>query len=373
MKPFDLVCIGAGAASLSLLTRLVEHYPGRIALIEQAPTLRSDRTWCGWSLRPHPFSDVVTQRWQHWSITTANAQTVQSGSISYEMLTAVAVQTKAQAAIATRNDWLVRMGCTVVDKRWNDSHWQLTLSSGETLTTRWVLDSTPPEIELRRPWLWQSFIGYELQGVKPTHPEQVQLMSFRPVSDPNIVGFFYELPIAADRCLLEWTVFTREQPNFAELQAVLDAECKRRGWQGADRLRTEQSHLPMQPINPKPQLHWLPIGTAGGAMRPATGYAFHTIQRWADACAQALIAGQNPTQALRPRWLDWMDGVFLESLWQAGARAPERFVQLFDRAPSSAVTRFLMSEPTWRDILQIMYALPKLPLIKAALAHGWRR
>lgn len=373
MKPFDLVCIGAGAASLSLLVRLVEHYPGRIALIEQSPALSSDRTWCGWSMRPHPFSDVATQRWQQWRVTSGETQTVRTGPIPYEMLTAAAVQTKAQAAIATRDDWVVRMGCTVVAKAWTGGHWQLTLSSGETLTTRWVLDSTPPQIELRRPWLWQSFVGYELQGVKPTHPEQVQLMSFRPVSAPYVVGFFYELPIAADRCLLEWTVFTRERPDFTQLQTVLDAECDRRGWQTAECLRIEQSHLPMQPINPKPQPHWLPIGTAGGAMRPATGYAFHTIQRWADACAQALLSGRAPVLAHRSRWLDWMDGVFLESLWQAGPKAPDRFVQLFSRAPSAAVTRFLMSEPTWRDTLSIMYALPKLPLIRAALTHGWRR
>lgn len=373
MKPFDLVCIGAGAASLSLLTRLVEHYPGRIALIEQAQTLSADRTWCGWSLRPHPFSDVVTQRWQQWAVSSAHSHTVQTGPFDYEMLSSAAVQTKAQSAIGTRKDWWVQMGCTVIDKAWSGSHWQLTLSSGETLTTRWVLDSTPPQIQLRRPWLWQSFVGYELRGVAPTHPKQVQLMAFRPVTKPAIVGFFYELPIAANQCLLEWTVFTREQPNFAELQAALDAECDRRGWQGAERLRTEQSHLPMQPIHPKPQPHWLPIGTAGGAMRPATGYAFHAIQRWADACAQALLQGQDPVLAQRPKWLDWMDGVFLESLWQAGSQAPERFVQLFERAPSASVTQFLMSEPSWRDTLRIMQALPKIPLMKAALTRGWRR
>lgn len=373
MKHYDVVCIGLGAASLSLLTRLAPEFTGPIAVVEQQAALTADRTWCGWSLRPHPFSDAVTQRWHQWAITSAHARTVQSGPLAYEMLSAAAVQRLAETAISARRDWSVYMNCTVVDQVWSGSHWQLTLSTGEILTTRWVLDSTPPKISLRRPWLWQSFVGYELRGIKATHPDQVQLMDFRAVTDPAVVGFFYELPIAADHCLLEWTLFTREQPDFSDLKRALDAECQRRGWEKAERVRTEQGHLPMQPIRPQAQQNWYKIGTAGGAMRPATGYAFHHIQRWADACAQALLLGQNPMLAQRPRWLDWMDGVFLESLWQAGPQAPERFVQLFERAPSAAVTRFLMSEPSWRDTLQIMRALPKIPLLKAALARGWRR
>jgi len=373
MEHFDVVCIGLGAASLSLLTRLAPEYTGRVAVVEQQAALAADRTWCGWPLRPHPFSNAVTQSWHQWAITSANTRTVQSGTHAYEMLSAAAVQTQAQAAISARSDWAVHMNCTLVNQTWTGEAWRLTLSSGDTLQARWVLDSTPPQISLRRPWLWQSFVGYELRGITPTHPDQVQLMDFRAVADPAVVGFFYELPITADQCLLEWTLFTREQPDLSELKHVLDAECQRRGWHRADILRTEQGHLPMQPIPPQGQRNLLKIGTAGGAMRPATGYAFHHIQRWADACGQAMLFGQDPILAHRPRWLDWMDGVFLESLWQAGAQAPDRFVQLFDRAPSAAVTRFLMSEPSWRDTLQIMQALPKIPLLKAALARGWRR
>jgi lycopene beta-cyclase len=373
MKHYDVVCIGLGAASLSLLTRLAQNYSGHIAVIEQQSALKPDRTWCGWALRDHPFSERVTQRWQQWKVCTAQTQTVQSGSVAYEMLSSATVQAQAQAAIAQRDDWSVLMGFTVVEQVWDGQLWTLTLSSGDTLQTPWVLDSTGALAEPERPWLWQSFMGYELRAVRQAHPERVDLMDFRPVSDPAVVGFFYRLPIADDHCLLEWTLFTRRKPPPAELKAALDAELQRLGWQGAEVLRTELGHLPMQPIHPEAQPHWLKIGTAGGAMRPATGYAFHNIQRWADTCAQAILSGQDPVMAHRPRWLDWMDGVFLESLWQAGPeQASERFTNLFVRAPSAALTRFLMSEPTVLDILKIMLALPKTPLLKAAWTRGLR-
>ena len=371
MQKVDLALIGFGAAAMSLLIRLAPDFKGRVAVIEPRDLPRDDQTWCGWPLSAHPFSAHATQRWQRWAVSHEGQEVIRSGGYNYEMLSAHTVQSLSLQAVQQRRDWTYFGSTSLVQARYADKQWALELDTGDTLYADYVLDSRPPSVNMQRPWLWQSFIGREIQGPCEADRHTVRLMDFIDGGDA-VVTFLYELPLATDHRLIEITQFTPTPADPDRLNHLLDEQLAARGLSDAKVVRSEQGHLPMQPIAPYHHQQWLKIGTAGGSMRPATGYAFHTIQDWADRCAAVLLKGQAPIAPKRAYWMDWLDGVFLESLWQAPEQASERFLALFERAKSDALTRFLMGKPKPSDLLAVMSALPTGRLLKAAVKRGFK-
>jgi lycopene beta-cyclase len=107
-------------------------------------------------------------------------------------------------------------------------------------------------------------------------------------------------------------------------------------------------------------------GTAGGSMRASTGYAFHSIQRWADACCNALLAGEAPVPPLRNRVLDFMDDVFLRALQQQSSSGEDIFCGLFKHTEPDALVRFLSGQPRLADYWPVMRSLPWIDFSLAA-------
>jgi len=375
MSDFDLALVGFGAAAMSLAVRLTEHYPGRIAIIEPRTLPLDDQTWCGWRINDHPFIDQVERSWTRWSVSHAGEYLVRSSeSLPYEMLRSAAVQQRALEAVAGREDWTYYGGATVVHSTLGADGWRLVLGDGRRLSARRVMDARPPALQLPRPWVWQSFIGREISGPDLDGSGPVRLMHFVEDDEP-LLTFVYELPIDAGRRLIELTRFTPNPPERTQLGSALDRLLDERGYGGHTIEREEHGNLPMAPIEPYHRDGWMRIGTAGGSMRPATGYAFHGIQQWADGCAETLIAGNEPIPPGRRRMLDWLDGVFLESLWADAdiGHAPERFMTLFRNTPAESLVRFLMSQPRPGDLGGVLRALPAPPMIAAATRYSLKR
>ncbi len=374
MKTFDLAFIGLGAASLSLATRLAHGgFTGSAVFIDPNPASIDEKTWCGWGPSEHPFRNQLARRWHCWAVGNANSRVRQQDpDIAYEMLRGKDVRSSAMKAITARRDWEILTPHSLAHGQRSEDAWRLTLDDGATIQAKMVFDARPPTIVLERPWLWQSFFGIEIEGEDFGDDDCVNLMEFTQDEAP-LVNFFYELPISRNHRLIEYTSFTPEKADLERLKAKVEARIAECGWEGTRIVRSEQGHLPMTPIPPSTQANWVTIGTAGGSMRPATGYAFHAIQTWADQAAQAILSGKPPAPPRRSKLLDWLDGVFLESLWREPELAAERYERLFTQTPSASITRFLMSRPAAIDIIRVLTALPLLPMLKAAWHHGWRR
>jgi lycopene beta-cyclase len=140
------------------------------------------------------------------------------------------------------------------------------------------------------------------------------------------------------------------------------------------RLRTEYGLIPMglsQPENAvksaEQHSSYVRVGLTAGAARPATGYAFQRIQRWARACKQSLqtnglpVGHQPDSFAIRQ-----MDAIFLNVLRKHPDLGPELFMRLFSRVSSEKLIRFLSDRGSVSDYLSVILALPPGPFIKSA-------
>ena len=362
----DLVVLGGGCAGLSLALRLAEQ-PGRcrrVMVLESRSVYSNDRSWCFWRLGPHRYETLIRRSWSQVAVrSTSQAVHVACADTPYQMLEAGVFYDHARRTIAAGDAVRLHTGVSVLGPpRPVPGGWRIETSTGG-LTATQVIDTRPPGAPRHGDSaLWQSFLGQELVCERPVFdPSRVELMDFAHDS-PGAVAFTYVLPLSSDRALIETTLFDPHPRGPADLarrqQQAVQSRC---GDAQTHVVRTEAGILPMGMTQPAAALGpgHLRVGLMSGAARPATGYAFQRIQRWADSCGEALRRGQAASgHTPDPLLTRLMDRLFLDVLRTHPQRGPELFMRLFERAATPRIVRFLSDRATFMDRVAVAAALP---------------
>jgi lycopene beta-cyclase len=367
---FDVAILGGGLAGLSLAMRLTEpRFAGlRLLVVEPRETYRRDRTWSYWTVRPHPFADCVAMSWPDWAVTAGAKPIVRAAAgLRYESIHADALYARALARLRATPDVTLKLGCMASAEEDDDA---VRIRCGAQILRAPVAFDTRPPAGFRRQGLTQLFGGQEIETETPVFdPGTAMLMDFR-CEQSGAAHFTYVLPSTTRRALVEDTWFAG--PGFQPPDHRGAIRHYMRTRYGISQYRVvfeEHGALPMDPaFRPRTGRRLLPFGTAGGATRPSTGYAFATIQAQCDEAAASLAAGRSPlAPPARPGMVRMMDQVLLDLLAQRPDLAPRVFSALFARCEPRALVRFLNDLATPADFVAVAAAIPFLPTIGAAL------
>jgi lycopene beta-cyclase len=369
----DLIILGGGCAGLSLASRLAASKSTlRVLVLEGRGHYEEDRTWCGWRTAPHPFQVCAVAAWPKWRVTCTN-ETIERNSTRYpyEMVPADRFYAEAGRVIRNSTTVSIAMAAHVVTVIKRSDSFSIDLFDGRTFSSKWLVDTRPRVTELRSPSLWQNFVGYVVHDsheLATRIGEVPVLMDFQ-LPGTSAVQFMYLLPLGAGAYLCEWTRFSKERGEEPQIEQQLMNWIGQNAGQGWSLGRRESGSLPMSLVRRKLQVNGSTVfaGTAGGSMRASTGYAFHSIQRWADACCRALLAGEAPVPPSRNRMLDFMDDVFLRALQQRNSSGQAIFCSLFKNTQPDALIRFLSGQPRLADYWPVMRSLPWIGFSLAAL------
>ena len=366
----DIIILGGGCAGLSLATNLADASAGlRVIIIEPRAAYHEDRTWCGWRLAPHAFEDCAIASWDRWQIATpAGVIERSSKQYPYEMIRSDLFYEKACRAIARHPAMRLLKGLSADNLCETASHVEVALSDGSSLSAPWIIDTRPDKRMVKRPWLWQNFVGFVIEVDAPAGARFSRIPVLMDFQSPGqcVAQFMYILPIGNREFLCEWTQFAKAPGQLEDIQANLRDWLQEHAGAGWIICRQEQGSLPMAlaPANPAGRI--VAAGTGGGSMRASTGYAFHAIQRWAAACSASLLATGRPLGPPRNWMLDSMDAIFLEVLHQSSTSAMEVFRRLFENSPPDSLVRFLAGMPRRSDLWPIMRGLPWARFLRAA-------
>jgi lycopene beta-cyclase len=370
MLDADLLILGGGCAGLSLAARLAGQQKRlRVLVIEPRSRYEEDRTWCGWRIAPHFFSDCCVAEWRQWRIVTPQGPfLLGSEQYPYEMVQSSLFYEKALGILASSAESRLLQNARAVSVEDTGEAVAVMLDDGRRLTASFLVDTRPEgRSVLQHPWLWQNFVGYVVQ-VQPGGGADLDdiptLMEFEQ-SRASVAQFMYVLPIHAGCFLCECTRFSSIRGEQEELEAELHAWLDRRAGAGWSLHRRESGSLPMALPARQRGGRIIAAGTRGGSMRASTGYAFHRIQHWADACAQSLVETGRPVAPKRNRVLEAMDQLFLEVMQQPSTSASELLSTLFRAAPVDPLIRFLSGTPRRRDFWPVVRGLPWADFLKA--------
>jgi lycopene beta-cyclase len=431
----DIAIVGAGGAGLNLVVELdrLAARTGRpvpsIALVDPVTRAGADRTWCFWDDGRNHLDPVVARSWTRVGLVdrAGRARTLDLTPLRYVMVAAADFYALAEESVARLG--AVRVTAPVLAVTDGPDRAHVRTDVGQ-LRARWVFDSrpAPPRRPARTSWL-QHFRGWALRFDQPVlDPGEAVLMDFSAVQpcavqpcavQPCAVGagavqpcavlpgavragagrsarggglaFGYVLPTAADRALVEYTVFSRERLEDRAYDVALRSYLAAR-WPLVNPAAilieaVEDGAIPMTDAVPARRVgrRVFRLGTAGGATRGASGYTFAAMQRQARAVAAALLCGSRLCEpeswGVRPRGVGrirpvpppayplrhrWMDAVLLRALDRGLVDGPDLFVRLFERNSPARVLRFLDGATSLGEDLAVMASAPMAAMSRAA-------
>ncbi|MEU6894662.1 lycopene cyclase family protein [Streptomyces sp. NPDC046557] len=380
----DVVIIGAGAAGLGLALRLTAPgawaaRPPSVTVLEAYPgPLRvPDRTWCFWERGPGEHDPLLTGHWDRLRVTGGDGRPAESdlGPWRYKMLRSARFEAAARQTLAARGCGRRTVDVDSVRDHPGGAEVRGHDADGRTRTfrARWVFDSRPPRpLPPSRTTLLQHFKGWFVRTPAPAFdPSHAHLMDFRTPQPTSGLSFGYVLPFSRTEALVEYTRFSSRVLPDAAYDGELRDYCRDvLGLRAFTVTGTEAGVIPMTDARfPRRRGRAIvPIGAAGGATRPSTGYTFAAIQRQTRAIDTALRHGHDPAvpapYGARPLA---MDAVLLRALATGRMDGARFFTDLFRTVPADRLLRFLDGTTTWWEDLLLGLRTPMAPMLLTLL------
>ncbi len=371
---YDLALVGAGGANLLVLQALEKNgwLRGHDLLIIEPDTQKgNDRTWSFWTDQTDPayelYHEVVEHQWirlsatPKWKIKPLTYRYVQIRSAKLYQ------HARGVAAHYDRTHWKWE---SVKKLKPEEDRVELHFQNGGIAQARHVLDSRPPQKSSLEGIVWQSFVGWRVRcpGAKwdPTH---AVLMDFDIPQDKQ-TQFIYFLPNSAEEGLLELTRFSPKVLSEEEALPYL------RNYLGKNlpNCYIEEKEINRIPMTmrlkgQKPHPRILPVGGAGGVVKPSTGYAFKNMAKHAKAIVEALESGEElPLYRQAPLYA-FCDTLLLRILQDDPSQGSILFKTFFKKSELPVVFRFLDEEAKTTQVLNIMRRMPWRPFLNAL----WRQ
>ena len=374
----DLAIIGGGCAGLSVARELAALGSSlSVRILEPRSHYSDDRSWCFWAPTEHSLSRLVSHRWPKWSVSRrqGDRQEFAVAGIEYQYVRAIDFYTDALRHIEAQPYFSLQRNAQVTGLSADTKGWRIALEDSHLLA-KYVIDTRPPSRQRhRQSALFQCFMGAELLWPSEqfsSHGLETGCAALMTDMHHAAEGFCftYALPLDAHRALIEITFFSPTPVPEARLAAAFSQLLQTHGWQHANAVRTEMACLPMGlPTSPlKPSTTKVQAGVAGGALRPASGYGFQRIQRWAQACAQQLEHSGTLFAPAADHWRQrHMDALFLQVLRRWPEIGPVAFDRLFRQCPPDRLVRFMSDQASCLDQLAIIRAMPKRPFLQALM------
>jgi lycopene beta-cyclase len=374
---FDCLLVGGGLQNSLIAMGLLAQKPATcFALIERDQRLGGNHLWCFHERDLTPdaraFVDpLVAHRWPAYQVVFP--ELTRRMDVAYLGITSDRLHEVVSQRVDASAGSTVFLGAAVAAVTANS----VALADGRILHANLVVDSRGPErLPAQGRMAYQKFLGLELALAEP-RPEFTPRLMDADVPQTDGYRFFYTLPLAADRFMVEDTYYA-DGPRLDrdKLRSEILSYAQRIGLRVSGVVREETGVLPLttQAVGSPLRDGVVVGGYAGGWFHPTTGYSFPVALRLARHLASADLRQPfgKPWQALVERRQSQAKYFNLLNRFLFGAiPAAERrnAFQLFYRQPDEMILRFYAMDVTLADRLRMFVGRPPRGLsLKAALA-----
>lgn len=373
MEHFDYIFTGGGCAGLSTALHMSRLGLGqkRILIIDQDEKKSNDRTWCYWSKGEHPFPSLVHRSWNQLQF--ADDSGIRSSAMrgyQYHLVRGEDFYKMALSELSQNPNihFLQQRVDNIITEETCAKVW----AGNQIFTADYVLNSivsrkrqVPKEGDY---FLYQHFMGWWIESESADFTvDTATLMDFR-TPQHGEARFFYVLPLTPKRALVEFTVFSQQLLEDKAYRKALENYLEKH--LAIEDFSVEEEEFGVIPMTNGSLAgnygsRVIPIGTAGGAVKPTTGYAFLKIQRQAENLAIQLLNGEKGKIAKQSRRFRFYDNLLLHILEKEGKGAAKIFSALFKNNNMARVLTFLGERSHLGQELVIFSSLPFAPFLRA--------
>jgi len=359
MKDFDYIIIGGGCAGLSLAYELEIHKKlenKTLAIIEPRNEYKRDKTWSYWKTISHNFDDCIKKSWKHFSINIPNkTKQLECNDYPYQTIDSELFYKKINSKLKQNKN-------ISFFKQHND----INLSKGL------VFNSVPNFTHHNVEGLWQRFCGFEIETKNNIFDENIfNLMDFD-CEQRDSVHFFYTLPFAKNRALIESTWLSKLSDKTLEdyddqIKSYIENKLNIKDY---NIIYKEIGDIPLFPHTFIRENNEIKIGSAGGMTRLSTGYTFLNIQEHCKFIRENIEKiNKMETFEIQKKY-QFLDNLFLIVLQKHSKKMPDIFFNMF-KGSSNTTIKFLSNKSNILEDFSIILRMPKWMFIKVLLKRLW--
>ena len=351
MKEFDYIIIGGGCAGLSLAYELETHNKLKdknLAIIEPRDEYKRDKTWSFWKVFPHNYEDCVKKSWDNFTINSPNeTKYVECQATPYQTIDSGLFYNKILSKLRlNKNIFFFK-------------------NINEVNNTNSIIFNSVPQFDNQKKNLWQHFCGVEIETDKEFFDDKIfNLMDFA-CDQRNNVHFFYTLPFAKNKALVETTWISQiDNDNLKDYdQQIDDYLSNHLNIRNCKINYKEVGAIPLFRQKNIKKLNEINIGSLGGMTRLSTGYTFLNIQEQSKYIRENIENINNIKLFQISKKYDFLDKIFLRVLKKNSSQMGDIFYKMFNSSPSTVIN-FLSNKSSLFEDLEIISKMPKWMFIR---------
>jgi len=373
MQRYDYIITGSGASGLMLAYRMAKDSffdDASILIVDKEKKTTNDRTWCFWEKDTGEWDDLVHKSWKKILFESNSYQNIiPLQSYAYKMIRSAKFYEKLWNFIATKKN-IHFIEATVVSIQHKDEG-----ASVKTLTNQYHAVKLINSIDFDQkytqqeefPVLLQHFTGWFIETKKNYFDDSVATFMDFTVDQKKNTRFMYVLPIAPNKALFEYTLFSKDVLPKEEYERELQKYLASKSITEYTIIEKEKGIIPMTSYrfwkeNSKNVLH---IGTVGGWTKASTGYTFKNTSKKTKELI-VFLKTENDFKNFRKKTRFWFyDLLMLDVLSTHNNLGSKLFSKLFQRNSLKNVFRFLDEETSFIEDLKIMLSMPPFRFVLA--------
>tara|TARA_B100001989_G_scaffold147251_1_gene104973 strand:- start:2604 stop:3758 length:1155 start_codon:yes stop_codon:yes gene_type:complete len=367
----DYIVLGGGCSALSLANQIIDNNIDGYSflILESRKKYTDDKSWCFWLEKDDNLKNLISKSWKSFSFSLKGTIIKhRSNKYYYKYIRSIEFYDKSVKKIKNSTNISLNLGEKVI-KIISKKKKYLVCTNKKKYFAKNIIDTRPKQnIYLKHPFLFQSFLGYEIKVNKyKSNFNFAKIMDNMRVKHNNFF-FDYILPMGLNKFLIEITSFSKNSISVNTLQSMLNSTIKANNFQNYKVIRKEYGVIPMGFIKENLRTNkknYFYAGTLGGAVRPSSGYAFLRIQKWAIECANLLKNNKPLTSHQKEKVIiKKLDMLFLKILIKNLNIAPYIFFTFLKRIPTDSFIRFMNGNARNFDYIKIIYSMPKRIFLK---------
>lgn len=370
---YDYIIVGNGLAGLQLALALNQDSffkEKSIALIDPSPKNVNDKTWSFWEEKSGKWDKIVNKKWTKANIYTSKKQIrLNLNPYTYKSIRGIDFYNLAKAEIQQNKNFTFLIE-TVTDV--SETKTPIVTTETNSYTANHVFDSRlTKDYDLNDKSytnIIQHFKGWVINTENNVFDDTTLTMMDYRLKDGNQTTFMYVLPTAKNKALIEFTYFTEnlvEQKTYDKyIKQYISQYLKIRNY---NIIETEAGQIPMTtfPFDSYNTRSVTKIGTAGGWVKPSTGYSFKNTEHKVSLIISNLKNNKIPSSGLHKSKYKFYDKIFLKVLKDENYKGEWIFKQYYSKNNPTTMFKFLDETSTFKEDLKIMWSLFSFSFIKA--------
>lgn len=369
---FDIAIIGLGCAGSHITIELLKQHPDiKLVVIDDAPST-IHKKWSFWEKGSGKWDQMILKKWNHGLFKSDKGSIeLDMHPYTYKTINSVDFIAFAKAELE-KNHHSKFINSTVLSiNALNEETHTISSTDGSSLSARLILDSridTDFFKDQKAITLHQHFKGWTIETPMDSfNPECFTMMDYS-LRDNGTTSFTYVLPYSSQKALIEFTYFSPELVNDNiydnYLKRYINKHLKIDDYKIVE---IENGVIPMTTydFNRHHSHKIFKIGTAGGWVKPSTGYSFKMTEKKAETLVFNYLNEIPLLTGLSKNRFSLYDKTMLSVLHDFNNDGPAFFHRLYDKNDIQKLFKFLDEETHLNEEISIMKSMTSLRMIKA--------